>query len=171
MDYNIFETDRCTMRPVSTEDAEFILKLVNTPKWLMYVGDRNIHSVLEAEKYISEKMVPHYETHGFGNYVVMDKFTNQKMGTCGLYDRPNLDGVDIGFAFLPEFEKQGFGFEAVSYLKEFAFGELGFKKIGAITTLDNIDSQKLLEKTGFTFIKKIKMDDDEVELMYYEINK
>ena len=41
------------------------------------------------------------------------------MGSCGLYDREGLDGVDIGFAFLPQFEGQGFGFEAAKKVARF----------------------------------------------------
>lgn len=42
---------------------------------------------------------------------VIRKLDNVKIGTCGLYDREGIDGVDIGFAFLPEYEKKGFAFE------------------------------------------------------------
>lgn len=74
------------------------------------------------------------------------KKDHQKIGICGLYDREGLEGIDIGFALLPEYEKTGFVFEAANKLKDAAFNEFEIKVISAITTKDNISSQKLLEK-------------------------
>jgi len=49
----IFETKRLLLREFSTDDAEFIIKLVNTPGWLQYIGDKNIKSIEEAEYYLN----------------------------------------------------------------------------------------------------------------------
>ncbi len=43
--YKEFETDRLLIKPTSDGDAEFIYKLMNTPKFIKYVGDRDIKSV------------------------------------------------------------------------------------------------------------------------------
>ena len=43
--FKIFETDRLILKPTSEEDAEFIFELLNTPKWLKYIGDRNVKSI------------------------------------------------------------------------------------------------------------------------------
>ncbi len=40
-----FETERLILKPTSEEDAAFIFDLLNTPKWLKYIGDRNIKTV------------------------------------------------------------------------------------------------------------------------------
>ena len=39
---NNLETERLTIRAISTEDAEFILELYNSPKFIEFIGDRNI---------------------------------------------------------------------------------------------------------------------------------
>lgn len=39
--YLTFETERLFLRPTCEEDVPFILELLNTPKALQYVGDRN----------------------------------------------------------------------------------------------------------------------------------
>lgn len=39
---NHLETERLTMRPISSDDAEFILELYNSPKFIEFIGDRNI---------------------------------------------------------------------------------------------------------------------------------
>jgi [ribosomal protein S5]-alanine N-acetyltransferase len=40
-----FETERLILKPTSEEDALFLLELLNAPKWLKYIGDRQVKSV------------------------------------------------------------------------------------------------------------------------------
>jgi len=77
--------------------------------------------------------------------------------------------IDIGFAFLPEYEKKGFAFESSNKLKEVAFSEFDIKIISAITTKDNISSQKLLEKLGLILSGTTKIPNDDEELLLYKI--
>jgi len=171
MKYKSFETERLFIRPTSENDSEFIFKLLNTPKWLKYIGDRNVKTIENAKQYIKEKMTPQLERLGYSNYTLTTKRDKQKIGTCGLYDREGLKGIDIGFAFLPEFERKGFAYESSNKLKEVAFSEFGIKTISAITAKNNISSQKLIEKLGLKLIgtTKIPNDDSEEELLLYRI--
>lgn len=169
--YKTFETERLIMRPTVEEDAAFIRELLNSPKWLEYIGDRNVRTVEDANEYIKIKMLPQLERLGYGNYTLIRKSDQHKIGTCGLYDREGLDGIDIGFAFLPGYERKGYGFEAANKLKNVAFAEFGVSEINAITIKTNIASQKLLEKLGLKFEKLIKLPNDEEELMFYTIKK
>lgn len=43
------DTERLYLLPTTLEDAEFFMRLVNTPKWLRYIGDRNIKTVDDAK--------------------------------------------------------------------------------------------------------------------------
>lgn len=131
--YKNFETERLFIKPTSEEDAEFIFELLNTPKWIKNIGDRNIRSVESAKDYIVTKMQPQLERLGYSNYTLVSKVGNVKIGSCGLNDRVGLEGIDIGFAFLPEYERKGFAFEAAHKIKNVAFNELGIKAISAIT--------------------------------------
>lgn len=169
--YKIFETERLILKPTSEEDAEFIFELFNTPKWIKYIGDRDIRTVENAKDHIKAKMLPQRERLGYSNYTIIRKVDNCKIGTCGLFDREGVEGIDIGFAFLPEYEKKGYGFESANKLKNVAFNEFGLTEINAITVKDNISSQKLLEKLGLKLNSKTKLPDDDEELLLYNIKK
>ncbi len=169
--YKNFETERLLIKPTSEKDAEFIYKLLNSPKWIEYIGDRNIKSVEDAKDYISTKMQPQRERLGYSNYTVVRKIDNVKVGTCGLYDREGLEGIDIGFAFLPEYERMGFAFEAANTIKNVAFNEFGITEICAITKKDNVSSQRLLEKLGFELTGTTKLRNENEKLLLYKINK
>ena len=162
------ETERLILQPVKMEDAEFILELYNSPNFIKFIGDRNLRTVEDAENYIKEKFLPHVEKHGFGSYVIVTKSDTKKIGNVGIYVRDGLDAPDIGFSFLPEFERKGYGFEASKKLMEIAFSEFGLKKISAITTKENIASQKLIEKLGLKYLKIVQLPDDPEDLLYYE---
>lgn len=164
-----FETERLILRPTDLRDAPFILELLNTPKWLQYIGDRNVKTLGDAKDYINKKIIPDFERLGYCNYTVIRKEDDVKIGSCGLYDRPGLEGVDIGFAFLPAYEKMGYAYESASRVLEAGVGQYKLKKINAITTKENYLSQKLLEKLGLTFSKIIRVPNDPVDLMLYEL--
>ncbi len=168
--YKSFETERLLLKPMSKEDAPFLLELFNSPKWIKYIGDRNVHTIEEAATYIKLKMTPQLKKLGFSNYTVIRKTDNAKVGSCGLYDREGLEGIDLGFAFLPQYEKMGYAFESANKLKDLAFNQFNLKHISAITTHENQDSQKLLEKLGLKYIKTINIqDDDDDEVLLYEL--
>lgn len=170
--YKTFETERLFLRPTNNEDAEFIFQLMDTPKWKKFIGDRNVNSAVDAADYIENKMQAQLKRLGYSNYTVIRKSDNLKIGTCGLYDREGLEGVDLGFAFLPEYESQGYGFETANRIKDAALNEFNLQIINAITLPENIISQKLIEKLGFRFIEMVTIPTDDDELMLYQlINK
>jgi len=169
--YKTFETERLIIKPTSLEDAVFVFELLNTPKWIKNIGDRGVKSVEDAKIYILNKMQPQLERLGYSNYTLIRKFDNVKIGACGLYDREGLEGVDIGFAFLPEYEKKGFAFEAADKIKNAAFNDFGINAISAITAKYNIPSQKLLEKLGLELVGTTILPGEKEELFLYKIEK
>lgn len=168
-DYKSFETSRLILRPTVEEDSNFIYQLLNSPKWLANIGDRKVFSDVDAKRYICAKMLPQLQQFGYSNYTVIRKKDGAKIGVCGLYNRNGIEGVDIGFAFLPEFEKKGYAFESASELKRAAIEEFGIKDLKAITNKNNRDSQKLLEKLGLRYKCKVVLPDEREELLLYSV--
>lgn len=168
--YKSFETERLFLRPASLEDAAFVLELLNTEQWIKYIGDRNVHTIQDAENYIKNKMAAQFKVLGFGSYTIIRKADEAKIGNCGLYNREGLEGVDIGFALLPQYAKQGYAFEAANKLKAAASECFGLKQICAITLKENTSSQKLLEKLGLRYSKLVKLPLSEEELILYQLN-
>lgn len=166
--YRSFETERLHIKPTSEEDAPFLLKIMNSPKWLQNIGDRNVHSEEEAREYIRLKILPQLEKLGYSNYTIIRKKDNLKIGTCGLYDRVGLEGIDIGFAFLPEYEGKGYAYESCMELKRAAIEEFRIHSIKGITTKKNTASQNLLKKLGLKFKKIVALPGEKEELLLFE---
>ena len=165
---NSYETDRLILKPAEVQDADFFLELYNMPSFIQYIGDRNLRTKEDAENYITSRFIPQIEKLGFGNYVVILKEDNTKIGAVGIFEREDLDVLDIGFSFLEKYEGKGYAYESANKLKEVATTDFGVHKISAITTKDNISSQKLIERLGLKFQKMVTIPEDVVELMYYE---
>jgi RimJ/RimL family protein N-acetyltransferase len=164
-----FETERLILKLTTIADAEFIRILYNSPKWIEFIGDRKLNTVKDATKYIETKMLPQMERLGYGNYTIIRKSDGKKIGSCGLYDREGVNGIDIGFALLPDFEKKGYAFESVNYLKEIAFNNFKLKLISGITSKNNKPSQDLLMKIGLKFEKTIVLPNETEEILLYSL--
>jgi [ribosomal protein S5]-alanine N-acetyltransferase len=170
MTYKYFETERLWIRPTTIHDSEFILELMNTPKWIEFIGDRNLHTVKDGEQYIKNKMLPQLERLCFSNYTLIRKLDEVKVGCCGLYDREGVEGVDIGFAFLPAFENQGYGFESANRLIQAAKNDFGLKSVSAITSKNNFASQKLIEKLNLKLVGTTILPNEIEEILLYRVN-
>jgi hypothetical protein len=48
----ILETERLILRQLTTNDAEFILELLNDPSFIRNIGDRNVRTIEDACSYI-----------------------------------------------------------------------------------------------------------------------
>lgn len=146
---NTSTTERLLLRKVTVNDADFLLELFNTPSWLQYIGDRNIHTVEEAAEYIKNGPLPFYAKHGFGSYCLELRDSGTRIGMCGLYKRDNLNYYDLGFALLPPFEGKGYAREACEFILEESREVLKFQSLLAITNKANNRSIQLLERVGF----------------------
>lgn len=162
-----FESERLLIRPTIEEDAELIYQLMNTPKFIKFVGDRKINSIQDAEKYIQIKMLPQLNTLGYSSYSIITKVDGAKIGTCGLYNRDGVDGIDIGFGLLPQYEGLGYAYESAHRILKAAFEEFEIKEIKAITSKANISSQRLLEKLGLEMIGTTKLPNEDHEILLY----
>jgi RimJ/RimL family protein N-acetyltransferase len=136
---------------MTPDDAVFMLRLLNEPSWLQYIGDRGVRTLDDAHAYILNGPVDMYARLGFGFYVVELKEGGTPIGICGLAKRDHLDAVDIGYALLPEHWAQGYAYEAAAAVLEYGLNVLGLKRIIAITSPDNDRSGRLLEKLGFRY--------------------
>jgi len=166
----ILETDRLILRQLSTEDAEFILELVNEPSFIQNIGDRGVRTLEDARAYILRVAISSYEKNGFGLYLVELRDSGQSIGMCGLIKRDGLEDVDIGYAFLPRFWLKGYAVEAAAAVKDYARDALGLKRLVAITDPANQGSIRVLEKIGLKYEKMVQLSADDIELKLFAID-
>ena len=168
---NILETERLILRRFTLDDTAFIIELLNTEGWIKYIGEKNVRTTDQAREYLENGPLESYCSNGFGLALVELKVDHVPIGMCGLINREYLDHLDVGFAFLPNHTRHGYGFEIVSKTIEHAFRELKQEKILAITLPQNYSSIKLLTKIGFRYEKNFITADTNEELCLYSIGR
>jgi RimJ/RimL family protein N-acetyltransferase len=163
----VLETDRLRIRRLSLDDADFILRLLNEPSFIEYIGDKGVRSRDGARLYILNGPIASYEKFGFGLYLVELRESGAPVGMCGLLKRDVLEDVDIGYALIPDFWSKGYALESVSAVMSYASKVLGLKRVVAVVSPDNQSSIRLLEKLGFRFERMVKLSDGGPEIKLF----
>ena len=134
-------TERLSIEPLTLEDTAFILELVNTEGWLRFIGDRQVHSEMDAREYI-QKIIDNSNT----DYSLVKRKEDQtKIGIITFIQRDYLNSPDIGFAFLPDFANKGYAFEATKAVLDNLQETKHLTHILATTIPENQNSIKLLK--------------------------
>ena len=173
----ILETERLILREMDENDDAFVFDLLNQPSFIKYIGNRNVHSRERAREIIRDRYLAGYREYGYGLWAVelkddadaeiqnpKSKTQNSLIGMCGFVRRDGLPDADIGFAFLPQFERQGYAFEAARAVMNYGRETLDLKRVLAITSLDNESSMRLLGKLGFRLEGVITLPDSTEEI-------
>lgn len=160
---------RLKLRKLTTKDADFIVELLNDPDWFRYIGDHGVKNKQDALEYIKNGPQTMYKQHGFGLLLVESLEAQTSIGLCGLLKRPTLPHPDLGFAFLPEYRKQGFALEAAKLVLSDALERKVNDKLLAITSVDNEKSIHLLTKLGFSFRGLIDLTDSSDKTKLFEL--
>ena len=162
----VLETDRLVLRRFSTDDAPFILELLNDSAFVRFIGDRGVRTVEAARDYLVQGPLDSYERHGYGLYLTELKSGLVPIGMCGLLKREFLSHPDIGFAFMPAFRSHGYALEAASAVMMHARNELNLQRVVAVVSPDNERSITLLAKLGMAPQGKLNWPgaDAEVEI-------
>lgn len=145
----VIETERLHLRHFHEGDAEFIVRLLNEPGFLRYIGDRAVRSAEDAASYIERVALASYRAHGFGVYAVELRENGTTIGMCGLMQKPWLDAPDLAYAFLAEAEGRGYASEAARAVLDHASCTLGITRIVAVAVPENVASLRVLAKLGF----------------------
>ena len=164
---NVLETERLALRKLSSDDAEFILELLNEPSFIRNIGDKGVRTRDDAVQYIQNGPVASYERFGFGLYLVQLKGSGVPIGICGLLKRETLQDIDVGFAFLPRFWSKGYAVESAAAVMDHGRSVLGIGRIVAITAPENYGSIKVLEKIGLRFEGVIRLSEGEPEIKFF----
>jgi ribosomal-protein-alanine N-acetyltransferase len=164
------ETSRLTLRRLTLDDADFIVRLLNDAAFLKHIGDRGVRTAADVPQYLEFGPFAMYGRHGFGLWHVARKLDGAPIGMCGLLKRDSLPDVDIGYAYLPEFRGQGYALEAAQASLRHAAGKYGLRRVIAVVSPGNSASIALLEKIGMRFQGMHFMQPGEDEVRLYGRN-
>ena len=146
------ETDRLIIRSTQEVDFEPLAALWTDPEVTRYMGGpRNYEEVLKILRdYAKLESQP-----VFDQWPVIEKETCQVVGDCGILEK-DIDGRnqhEIIYVLARSAWGRGFATEAASSLRDYAFGELGLKRVTALIDPDNHKSERVATKIGLRYEK------------------
>jgi [ribosomal protein S5]-alanine N-acetyltransferase len=161
------EPPRLILQPFTEGDLELLLELHSDPsvnQHLMQQGvwDRNFVKQ-NLTDYISE-----YKTLGYSKFKVSLK-DGTFIGRAGFSLWELTGETELGYSFKQEFWNKGYATEASQKLISWIFENTNLAYVIAFAFIDNIPSQKVLEKIGMSFVENRVVD--KVELAFYKINQ
>jgi|JI9StandDraft_2_1071091.scaffolds.fasta_scaffold393882_1 ribosomal-protein-alanine N-acetyltransferase len=159
-------SERLAISPIGIKDASFVLELFNTSGWLKYIGDRNIHTVVDAEKFI-ENAVDNANACIWT--IRLKDNTALPIGIITLIKRDYLLYPDLGYALLPDWMNFGFALEATYAMMQEIQTFHHFESLHAITLKENEQSIKLLHKLDFNFEKDLVENAELLQLFTFKL--
>jgi [ribosomal protein S5]-alanine N-acetyltransferase len=163
----LFESERLYVQPYTKDDAAIFFALNGDAEIMQYI--REPKSKAESDLFLEENL-KFYSTHpGLGRFAVFTKDDNSFAGSFSLLSITNTENIHLGYALLKPFHGKGLATELVKASFDYVFSTIPHESVHALTVAENIGSQKVLLKCGFTFTGTIVHDGEEV--MVYEKRK
>jgi RimJ/RimL family protein N-acetyltransferase len=164
------ETERLLFRELLPSDAEAMFELDSDPDVVKYLGVKPLTHVDQTRQLI-DSIRQQYLENGIGRWAVILKETNAFIGWAGLKFIPEINDrknvYDLGYRFLKRHWGKGYGSESAKAFIDFGFNEMQLPRISAYIDVENVASQKILEKCGMKFTNTFM---DEGDLCgWYEI--
>ncbi len=155
------ETNRLLLREIEEYDFQGIFELDSDPAVHRYLGQQPIKSIQEA-KAIVQYIRNQYKENGIGRWAIIDKKTNEFIGWSGLkYEtavRQDMPYYDLGYRLKKKFWGKGIATETALVSLKYGFQTMGLKEIYAGAHVENIGSNKVLQKVGLQFIETFEYD-------------
>lgn len=115
----------------------------------------NFLRIVEGQAYFTENDSQNYFWHSF--WLLIRKTDRFVVGSADFKDYPNENGeVEIGYGLGKEFEHNGYMTEAVKAMCDWALKQDCVSCVIAETYLENLPSQNILRRCGFSETRRDK---------------
>lgn len=165
------ETERFILRPFLETDVQDIFELDSDLDVHRYLGypTKSMEEAQATVAYVQNQ----YKKDGLGRWAVIDKKTNEFIGWSGLkYEREvrdNMDYYDLGYRLKKKYWGKGIATETALASLKYGFETLNLNEIFAGAHVDNIGSNKVLQKVGLQLLETFEYEG--VPHHWYSINK
>lgn len=170
------ETERLTLRQFTVNDLEELHAICSQPYILKWMPDWNI-SIEERKDWISWVEDQYVKATNNSARIILAvtlKSDSKLIGMVGIGNKEEVNNeIEIAFFISEEYSNNGYISEASMAMTEWVFTNLKLEYLMAIVELDNISSQRVVEKCGFTKLETKYIlnsgDTEEKPFYYYRI--
>ncbi len=157
-------TERLTAERFRPEHFELLCQIHRNPAVMATLG--GLRSDETTRQNLAE-YIAHWDTHGFGLWLLRDRASGGLAGRAGLkwIEVGGALEIELGYTFLPDYWGRGLATEIATVSLETAFGPLGLENLVCFTLTTNLASKRVMEKVGFVFEREI-VHKGEATLLY-----
>jgi [ribosomal protein S5]-alanine N-acetyltransferase len=142
-------TKRLLLRQLSEDDVQEIFALRSNEQINKYIDREKQTDLLEARAFI-KTINERIDQHKCLYWAVCLRNYKKLIGTICVWNfNPDETVAEIGYEMLPNHQGLGLTTEAVDCIVRFAFLHLALKTLLAFTHVENLPSQRLLQKNHF----------------------
>ncbi|GFE69458.1 GNAT family N-acetyltransferase [Chroococcus sp. FPU101] len=166
--YLSLNTERLQLKAVTENELYVFHEVLVDPFVRKYLCDDKILSLAQAQEFINVSQ-KNFDEQQFGLWLMYTKSTHELIGFVGFwyfFDEPQ---PQLLYALLPNATKKGYATEAVSYLIQYGFKQLGYKYLMASCDEPNFESRKLAERLGMKLVER--RDVNEKPLLFFRIDQ
>lgn len=149
------ETERLIIRDHIKDDLFKHHLLMSDPEIMTFIEDIQTHSLEASEdnlKFSIEESKKGDQRRCYF-FAIIEKETNSLVGSTGftILDKNETGGnAELGYFILKEFWGKGYTTEAARAVIDFGFNTLNLHKMTTGCILENVNSEKIMIKLGFT---------------------
>ncbi len=110
----IVETERLIIRRFNENDIDAIFEMNRIPEILTYIPTEPFIERAQAEELYTDYILPAYKSLGFARWAVHHKADNKVIGFCGPRYFEDINEVELGYRYLPQYWRKGIGTEAAT---------------------------------------------------------
>ncbi len=154
------ETERLILRKVALKDAQPLCDLLNDKDVQDYLaGIPANYTCKMAVDYITGKLAESYKSKKFYDWGIIEKATNKLVGRICVYRQDDDRRMaDLVWYMSSDVRGKGFATEAAKAVVK-TLQEVGFERIEAFANVENIASQRVMEKIGMEYEGTLKKYD------------
>jgi ribosomal-protein-alanine N-acetyltransferase len=145
----ILETERLSLYKWTDADRGALFEIPGDAEVVRYIADGKPFP-LEKVKEFLDRAAAYDRENGFCRWKVVERSSGEIVGSCGFARPHETREIELGYLFAQKHRDKGFATEIARAAAAYGFKKLGFREIIAMTDVENIASQKVLEKIGFS---------------------
>lgn len=141
-------TDRLILSAWKLSDAADLFSYAKNPNVGPAAGWAPHRNILESMQLIMKVLKPG------GVFAIRPRDTGKAIGTISLSEdkyRPGIRSMELGYSMSEDYWGQGLMTEAAQAVIKHGFSNLGLDRICITTGPENIKSQNIIHKCGFTY--------------------
>jgi [ribosomal protein S5]-alanine N-acetyltransferase len=162
------EIQSARLRPYRAEDVDYLHRLWTDPQVRKYLWDNVVISREHAASVVHESIAC-FETHGFGQWVLLSRSKESLIGFCGFRFFGEPREIELLYGITPAYWGQGMATEAARAALRYGFEECGFERVYAGADPPNAASFRVMEKLGMSFSRHTHTNG--VEVIYYVLSR